>query len=198
SRELGAFELGTVDATPAFDQLATELIGPGVVHGEHAVDHAGAQVEHRELARGAVSAPDRLVVTGGLAAVLEVHVVLIGPEVGKLAVRLVAVDDRGRDATSVVFRHLPVLDPDRAAQHRVRVQRNVAADVNVRRRAQTFIDAHAAALDRQAQSSGQVEVRLDADRDQDQVGLLAGAVGERYPGDAAAGEVPLADRGSRP
>src|SRR3989442_2005089 len=97
-----------------------------------------------------------------MASVLEVDVVLIGPEVGDLRIRLVPARDRRRYAATLVLRDLPVLDADGTAQHRVPVQGNVAAHVNVLGGSQTFVHADTAAFDRQAKSPGEVPRRLRA------------------------------------
>src|SRR5437660_1247486 len=53
----GVLECSSADSAPTLDQLATRLVGLGVVQGEHSLDHAVAEVEHRELQSVAVAAP---------------------------------------------------------------------------------------------------------------------------------------------
>src|SRR5439155_1025318 len=149
--------------------------------------------EHGEVQRLAIAAPYRRVVTGGMAAILEADVVLVRPEVRKLGVRDVPTDDGCGDAATLAFGDFPVLDPDRPTQDRVLVQRDVAADIDVLRRPEAFVDANSSAVDRQAQSLWQIEVRLDPDRDQRQVHLMAGSVRKRDANDTIAIGVPALD-----
>ena len=114
-----------------------------------------------------------------MTAVFEVDVVLVGPEIGKLGVRRVPAGDRGCDSPPVPFGHLPVLDADRPAQHRMLVKRDVTADIDAVRGAQSFVDSNSPAFDGQAQRPRQVQVGLDADRDEHQVGILTFPVGKR-------------------
>ena len=53
------------------------------------------------------------------------------------------------------------------------VKRHITADVNAIGGAQSFVDPDASAFDRQAQRPGHLQVRLDADRDQREIDLMA-------------------------
>src|SRR3989442_6613287 len=128
-----------------------------------------------------------------MASVLEVDVVLIGPEVGDLRVRLVPARDRRRYAATLVLRDLPVLDADGTAQHRVLVQGHVAAHVNVLGGSQSFVDADTAAFDRQPKTAGQVEGTLHSNRDEHQVRLFILTAGERDAGHSIAVRMPRLD-----
>src|SRR5690348_6634190 len=103
------------------------------------------------MATGAVAAPHRLIITRRMAAVLEVDVVLVGPEVRDLCVGRRLFSDRGADPAPMALCHLPVLDADCAPEHRVLMERDVAADIDVLAGSQCLVDAHAAALDREAE-----------------------------------------------
>src|SRR5439155_172647 len=112
-----------VDLVPAFDELRAGRSGLFVIHGEHRIDHAVAQIEHREMEAVAVAAPHRLVLARCVAAVLEADVVLVGPEIRDLGVRSAfACRDRGGDAAALALGDLPVLDADRAGEERMVVE----------------------------------------------------------------------------
>src|SRR5713101_7770812 len=91
--------------------------------------------------------------------------------------------------------HLPVLDANRLAEQRVRVQRDVAGAVHALRRQETFVNPHAPFVDGEAERSRHLEVGIDADGDQHHVRLFAAPVRERHPGDATSVAMPLLDRG---
>src|SRR5207245_7451967 len=73
------------------------------------------------------------------------------------------------------------------------VQRDAAADVDILSRAQSLVDSNAATFDGQAKRLGEVEVRLDPDRDQHEGDVLVGPVGDRHAGHAIALGVPAID-----
>ena len=150
-----------VDAPAALDQLAARLIGLRVVHRQHAFDQPVPEVEDGKRSRLAIAAPHRGVFSRRLAAVLEVDVVLIGPEVRDLGVGQVTARNRRRDAAAVVLRDLPVLDANRTPKNWMLVKRHITADVNAIGGAQSFVDPDASAFDRQAQRPGHLQVRLD-------------------------------------
>src|SRR5207249_498992 len=97
----------------------------------------------------------------------------------------------------VALGNLPVLDADRPAQDRMLVQRDVAADIDILSRAQSLVDSNTATFEGQAKRLGEVEVRLDADRDQHKVDVLIGPVGDRHAGYAIALGVPAIDSRAR-
>ena len=53
------------------------------------------------------------------------------------------------------------------------VKRHITADVNAIGGAESIVDPDASAFDRQAQRPGHLQVRLDADRDQREIDLMA-------------------------
>src|SRR3989454_11190025 len=73
------------------------------------------------------------------------------------------------------------------------VQRDVAADIDILSRAQSLVDSTAATFDGQAKRLGEVEVRLDPDRNQHEVDVLVSPVGDRHAGHAIALGVPAID-----
>src|SRR6266550_4059 len=183
---------------PAFDQLASKLVGLGVVNREHCVDQAVPQVEDREGKTVAIATPDRAVIARRLPAILEVHVVLVGPEVRQLRVRGVASGDVSRDAAAMILRDLPVLDADRATKHRMRMHRDVPTAIDAIGCAERAVDLNTATLDGQSECSRQVDVGVDAHRLEHEVDLLAAAAGQRDGDYPAAVGVPFLDFGAGP
>src|SRR5439155_459268 len=121
SHQLGQvrqLERGGIDRSPALDQLPAELVGLRVVHRQDALNDALAKVKDREGQRFAVATPNRRVIAGGVAAVFQAHVVLVGPEVRKFRIWCMAPGDGGGDPASLALGNLPVLDADRPAQDR--------------------------------------------------------------------------------
>src|SRR5207244_6448707 len=120
-------------------------------------------------------------------------VVLGGPELRQPRVGLVASGDVRRDAAAMILRDLPVLDADRATKHGMRVHGDVPTAIDAIRCTERAVDLNPAACDGQSQCFRQVDVGVDAHRLEDEVDLLATAVGQRDADYPAAVGVPCLD-----
>ncbi len=89
-----------------------------------------------------------------------------------------------------------MLDAERATEDRVLMKRYVPAAVHGLFRAQRLIHANAPSFERETKGLRQVQVGLDTDGFQDQVGLFTPPVGERRRNHAVRLGVPRLDRGA--
>src|SRR5262249_36355756 len=99
-----------------------------------------------------------------VADVLQAEPELVGPEVGRIVVRLVSAEDRGRDGGALCRRARPVLDPDPAAERGPVRRGGVATGVDAEKRGPAArVRGNAAAARRRARWARLV--RADAEHD---------------------------------
>src|SRR5438445_466033 len=118
------------------------------------------QIEDGEWRPPEIPTCDDLVPRQASADILQVQVVLVGPEPGHLVVRLRGAGHHAPYRKAVTLRRLEVLDPDVRVEQRAEESSDVPGGEDVRSRRVPELVHHDAAIHGQAAALGQVRSRL--------------------------------------